>query len=116
MAQQNDTIKTGLNALFGGAATPKEEVSDEAQERVVLHGHGRPRKDESCNTTGNDMRTSLIVNKATYDKMRIIAIQEGLTLKEVLDSAFRLAIERYEAKRGKITSEPVRAAKEDLFK
>lgn len=112
---QNETIKTGLNALFGGAAAQKEEVI-EVHSDIALRGHGRPRRDESENATGTEMRTSLIVNKETYDKMRIIAIKETLTLKEVLDSAFLMAIERYEAKNGPVSPDIVRTSKEDLFR
>lgn len=118
MAQQNDTIKSGLNALFAGPQPVREEAREQSNESspIIVRGHGRPRKEESINTVGPDMRTSLIVDKTIYDKMRIIAVQESMTLKDVVNSAFKLAIERYESKHGPITSEVSRTPKEELFR
>jgi len=116
MTQQKDTINNGLNALFGGKPAPSEEPKEETRPQVIIRGHGRPRKELSGNAIGNEMKTSLIVDREKYDKIRMIAILEGLTMKEVIDSAFGLAVERYESKHGPIASETNRTSKEKLFK
>ena len=112
--KQDNTISTGLNALFGGE---KKAAADSRVLRPenMVRGHGRPRKGEKPNDIGLEMRTSLIVNKENYDKIREIALTESLTLKEVVNFSFELAIEKYEEKNGKIGEGKRTRKKEELF-
>lgn len=112
--KNNNQIENGLNALFGGEKKSPAESNNLRLEHTV-RGHGRPRKDEKPNDIGLEMRTSLIVNKENYDKIREIALQESLTLKEVVNFAFELAIEKYEEKNGKIGEGKKARKKEELF-
>ena len=47
-------------------------------------------------------RTSLIINMEKWAKIKEIALIETLTLKEIVDLALDLVIERYEAKHGTV--------------
>lgn len=112
--KQDNTISTGLDALFGGEK--KTAVNNkELHPENTVRGHGRPRKGEKPNDIGLEMRTSLIVNKENYDKIREIALTESLTLKEVVNFSFELAIEKYEEKNGKIGEGKRTRKKEELF-
>lgn len=132
---KKDELKGGLSALFGEdkpkeATLPVEMVQepttaqdeqdlidtieDEAL-RAALHkrrmeGRGRPRKntDERGKRTDGYSRTSLIVNDAKFAKIREIAFRESLTMKEIVEAAIDIAIERYEAKHGEIKPQPSR--------
>lgn len=115
MAQKNETITNGLNALFGSGTTAPEEKETIRPEVVVRH-HGRPRKDEESTDIGEQMRTSLIVNRDIYDKIRMIAIREGLTVKEVVHYAFEHAVEAYEKKNGPIDDKIQHKVRKELFK
>ena len=102
MAQKNETISTGLNALFGSSAQ-NQAGNEPVMPEVAVRHHGRPRKGDKPQTfIGEEMRTSLIVNRGVYDKIRIISIREGLTVKEVVHYAFQHAVENYEKKNGPI--------------
>ena len=88
-----------------------EDIIDTIQDeelRAALHkrrmkGRGRPKKHQSGMGVANGYgRVTTIVNLRKMDKLRYIALKETLTIKEVLDAAFDVAIERYEEKRGKI--------------
>lgn len=109
--KQDNNIETGINALFGGKSEKSQQTD---MPRITLHGHGRPRRDEASNVT-NWMRTSLIVNKDVYDKLREIAVRESITLKDMIHFSFELAIEKYEQKNGKVELAPRSRKKEELF-
>lgn len=132
---KKDELKGGLSALFGESpkeepVTPvapvmvQEPTTAQDEEdlintidnealRAALHkrrmeGRGRPRKntDERGNRTDGYSRTSLIVNQAKFAKIREIAFRESLTMKEIVEAALDIAIERYEAKHGEIKPQP----------
>lgn len=69
-----------------------------------MRGRGRPRKnDQNGNRTDGYERTSMIIPKAKWEKIKEIAFIETLTLKEIVELALDLVIERYESKHGEIT-------------
>lgn len=109
---KEDNIETGLNALFNSRSEKPSE--ERPQSSFTLHGHGRPRKEDSADSA-KYMRTSLIVNKETYDKLREIALIESITLKDMIHFSFELAIEKYEAKNGKVEIANRDKKKEELF-
>ena len=84
-----------------------ESLKKELEERLRrkrLIGRGRPRKDTDVfgkRMDGYD-RTSLIINMEKWAKIKEIALIETLTLKEIVDLALDLVIERYEAKHGTV--------------
>lgn len=111
--KQENNIETGINALFSGKAEQSQQ-NEKPRTSITLHGHGRPRRDEAPDDT-NWMRTSLIVNKDVYDKLREIAVRESITLKDMIHFSFELAIEKYEQKNGKVELAPRSKKKEELF-
>ena len=93
-----------------------EELREELRERLRqkrLVGRGRPRKNDQLGRRmdGYD-RTSLIINKAKWAKIKEIAFIETLTMKEIVELALDMVIERYESKHGKII--PVPDRKKDI--
>ena len=81
------------------------------QKRVI--GSGRPRKNDQLGRRmdGYD-RTSLIINKEKWAKIKEIAFIETLTMKEIVELALDMVIERYESKHGEII--PVPDRKKDI--
>ena len=65
---------------------------------------GRPRKgtQPSKESKENIERTTLVLNKVLYAKIRKIAILEGVTIKDLIEEMFRMNIEKYEDKHGPI--------------
>ena len=89
-----------------------EELREELRERLRqkrLVGRGRPRKNDQLGRRmdGYD-RTSLIINKAKWAKIKEIAFIETLTMKEIVELALDMVIERYESKHGEIIPAPER--------
>ena len=83
-----------------------EELREELKERLRqkrLIGRGRPRKNDQLGRRmdGYD-RTSLIINKDKWAKIKEIAFIETLTMKEIVELALDMVIERYESKHGTI--------------
>lgn len=125
-----DELKGGLSALLGGAApqqaaapdtltpteqtaTPQEEEElinsvDDEELKIALRarqmiGRGRPKHGDGRRHYAEGYgRICTIANIEKWNKIRRIALQETLQLKEVVDAAFGLAIERYEATHGEI--------------
>lgn len=91
----------------------REELKNRLQRKKMV-GRGRPRKNDQLGrpTDGYD-RTSLIINKAKWAKIKEIAFIETLTMKEIVELALDLVIERYESKHGAVTPKPERK-KRDL--
>ena len=68
---------------------------------------GRPRKDVPVISKANGYgRVCNVVNLEKMDKLREIAFRETLTIKQVVEAAFDLAIEKYEKKHGEIVPRP----------
>ena len=93
-----------------------EELREELRERLKrkrLIGRGRPRKNDQLGRRmdGYD-RTSLIINKEKWAKIKEIAFIETLTMKEIVELALDMVIERYEAKHGEIKPQPDRGKKD----
>lgn len=89
---QNEEQKTAT----AGAAAP-------AQHR----GKGRPKGEEY-------EARSFRVKKEHFAKMRIIAAQEGIMLKDILDYALKSVIAGYESKHGEIDTSQVKEQKTDI--
>ena len=130
---KKDELRGGLSVLFGErkpVEEPKpvtmeqeptteqdeqsliETIEDEAL-REALHkkrmdGRGRPRKntDERGNRTDGYRRTTLIVSEAQLAQIKEIGFKETLTMKEIIEKALDMVIERYEAKNGEIKPQP----------
>ncbi len=83
----------------------KEELKERLRKKRLI-GRGRPRKNDQLGRRmdGYD-RTSLIINKEKWAKIKEIAIRETLTMKEIVELALDMVIERYENKHGKIIPE-----------
>ena len=93
-----------------------EELREELKERLRqkrLIGRGRPRKNDQLGRRmdGYD-RTSLIINKDKWAKIKEIAFIETLTMKEIVELALDMVIERYESKHGTII--PKADSKKDI--
>ena len=132
---KKDELRGGLQALFGDRkpideakpVTMEQEPTTEQDEqelintiedealRAALHkkrmdGRGRPRKntDERGNRTDGYCRTTLIVSEEKIAKIREIGFRETLTMKEIIDTALDIVIERYETKHGEIKPQPLK--------
>lgn len=89
-----------------------EELRKELEARLYkkkLIGRGRPRKNDQLGRRmdGYD-RTSLIINVEKWAKVKEIALRETLTLKEIVELALDMVIDRYESKHGEVKPQPVR--------
>ena len=102
------TMEEGLSAsesnLLG--TIEDEELRQELERRLYrkrLIGKGRPRKDSKASKPSEGYgRTSLIISLAKWEKLREIALLETLRLKDIVELAFDMVIERYESKHGEI--------------
>lgn len=92
----------------------EDERLREALRAKRMDGRGRPRKntDPSGKRTDGYSRTSLIVNDELWAKIKEVSFRETLTMKEIIDLALRLVIERYEAKHGTVDPKPERPKKD----
>lgn len=93
-----------------------EELRKELEQRLYrkkLIGRGRPRKNDQLGRRmdGYD-RTSLIINVEKWEKIKEIALRETLTLKEIVEYALDLVIERYESSHGEV--KPLPREKKDI--
>ena len=98
MKEKENKIQEGASLLFNGDKTQDPE-------RVKSHRKffltGRRGKDPSDDDKG-EIRTSFMLNRNQYDKVREIAMREGITIKELVYSMLELAIEKYENAHGKV--------------
>ena len=98
MKEKENKIQEGASSLFNG---------DKAQDPARVKSHrkffltGRRGKDPSADDKG-EIRTSFMLNRNQYDKVREIAMREGITIKELVYSMLELAIEKYENAHGKV--------------
>lgn len=93
-----------------------EALRKELQERLRrkrMVGRGRPRKNDQLGRRmdGYD-RTSLIIPVDKWAKVKEIAFIETLTLKEIVELALDMVIERYESKHGEVKPQPQRQKKD----
>ena len=84
----------------------REELTERLRQKRLI-GRGRPRKNDILGRrTDGYERTSLIVNKYKWAKIKEIAFIETLTMKEIVELALDLVIERYESKHGEVIPHP----------
>ena len=93
-----------------------EELRKELQRRLQqkrMTGRGRPRKNDQLGRRmdGYD-RTSLIIPVEKWAKVKEIAFRETLTLKEIIELALDIVIERYESKHGEVVIQSNRPKKD----
>ena len=125
MATIKDQLKGGISAMFGETTEmipEAKQITDEEYDGLESQQierrkfmTGRRRNDESRPpATLNDMRTSILVDKAQYAIVREIALRECMTIKEIIYAMFELGINRYEQKHGKVHVRKPKGEK-DLF-
>lgn len=109
-------ISAGIDALLGGgvpAPRPRQvpqETVPPARENPKNLGHG------GRSPIKNRYPTSLMVDRDKYDKVKQIAVNNGLNINEVVDAAFELFVEEYEKRHGEITSRESRISARDLVR
>ena len=91
----------------------REELKRRQHQRTMI-GRGRPRKntDRIGRRTDGYNRTSLIVPVDKWAKIKEIAFRETLTMKEIVELAIDMVIERYENKHGEV--KPHQERKRDI--
>lgn len=99
--------KYGLDGLFSRPTGVKvEEDQQPANSAAKGKGEprkvGRPRKPEGERETDKLTRVTFLANVDTIAKVRAIAAQEQLTIKDVIDTALVEIIRRYEKKHGAV--------------
>ena len=99
--------KYGLEGLFGNPvdlAAHEEEGSSPklAGEQNLPRKVGRPRKSDGHRITDRTTRVTFLADVGTMSKVRAIAAKEQLTIKDVIDTALREIIRRYEEKHGEV--------------
>ena len=101
-------LSDGESTLLG--TIEDEELRRELERRLYrkrLIGKGRPRKGSTAAKPSDGYsRTSLIIPLAQWEKIREIALLETLRLKDIVELAFDMVIERYESKHGEIKPQP----------
>lgn len=74
---------------------------------------GRPRKNQQSNGIADGYkRTSIIIPVEKWEKIQDIAYMETLTLKEIMELALDMVIDRYESKHGEV--KPQQKQKKDI--
>ena len=92
------------------------EILEERQSQRRSFLTGRRRKDETrAPVTVGDVRTSLLLNKYQYDVVREIALSEEMTIKDLVTAMFKLGVDCYEEKHGRVELRCQRGEKKDLF-
>lgn len=126
MANKNDQLRGGISAMFGegsGPAPVAKQFSEEdyaelekrqTERRKFLTGR-RSKDDPRALVTSDDMRSSLILNRPQYAIIREIALRECVTIKDLVYAIFEMAIERYEAKNGKVVPRETNKSIKDIF-
>lgn len=101
--------KYGLEGLFGRPAsiTSPEEggqdpASKDAGEQNQPRKVGRPRKSDGERITDRTTRVTFLADIETISKVRAIAAKEQLTIKDVIDTALKEIVRRYEDKHGEV--------------
>ena len=91
----------------------EDERLREALRAKRMDGRGRPRKNTDRNGKRTDgySRTSLIVKDELWAKIKEVAFRETLTMKEIVDLALHMVVDRYEAKHGTIEPQPQKYTK-----
>jgi len=91
-----------LDALFDGlTGTPQSVQKDEQPSKSKTVQKAAKVKEE---------RFCTIVNSETLKKIRLIAVREGLQIKDVVNAAFDKAVKSYERKNGTLDKDTRRDA------
>lgn len=126
MANKYDQLRGGISAMFGegGGPTPEaRQISEEdyadleqkqTERRKFLTGR-RSKDDPRALVTADDMRSSMILNRPQYAIIREIALRECVTIKDLVYAIFEMAIEKYEAKNGKVIPRTNNKSIKDIF-
>jgi len=119
MANKDKKIRGGVEALFGETpARQEKEVQltaeetlesiqdEELKERLrqrQLDGRGRPKRGRPHDSKTDGYGTICVkANLEKWEKMKYISLQESLQIKEVLELALDMVIEKYEKEKGAI--------------
>ena len=101
----------------------QQEISEEqyaemerkqSERRFFMTGRKR-NDDESALITRNDVRTCMVLDKEQYDKIREIALREAMTIKDLTNIMFQLAIDQYEKKNGKVIPRAEQSVRKSIF-
>ena len=89
-----------------------EELRKELEVRLAkkrLIGRGRPRKNDQLGRRSDGYgRSSIIIPLEKWEKVKEIAFRETLTIKEIIELALDMVIDRYEKKHGEVKPQPDR--------
>ena len=124
MEKKVDKLRGGVAVLFGEAPASEpqrqeEEVQTSEASRLLetvqdeelkeklrqrqLEGRGRPKRGRPHDSKTEGYGTVCVkANLEKWDKLRYISLQESLQLKEVLELAIDMLIEKYESEKGTI--------------
>lgn len=112
----NNNFKPAIDSLLGERRELINTLSPESRDIVSSSpfpkkkGPGRPRKEIIDETF---FRTTIIAHRVTYEKIKVIAMKEGMSFKDVLNEALSAAVEKYEEKHGEVI---LKESRENLFK
>lgn len=102
------TFKGGLNTLLG--ETPTKRI---ASKKATTKKAGRPRtqtktvtKSSEEGTKEGEIRATFIIKVEEVDKIKAIAFNEGVMIKDIIGAFIRAGIERYEKSRGVVDIKP----------
>lgn len=124
---KNDMNNRGQNSLLmgellGGIQAPslkgepsRREVSGQTPAEGSSEGDAKNLGHGGVSRIRNRFSTSLTVNREKYDKIKAIAICNGLNINEVMDAAMELFINEYEKRNGPITSRESRISAMSLI-
>ncbi len=129
MSKKDSILSGGLNALLGakpkfevespdGPVSEKEETLATQLEERRRRGCGRPRKGQFERQTEGlvYIRATNIYRKDQIDKIHEICFRETITIKEFMEAALGLAIEKYEKINGEVIPSEHKNDLSKLFK
>ena len=100
MKQKDNKIQEGASSLFNGSQPGEQETERVRSQRKFFLTGRRCRVPQDGNK--EEIRTSFMLNRKLYDKVREIAMREGITIKDLVYSMLELAIEKYEKAHGEV--------------
>ena len=111
-----EDMKAELTKLLNKKAEPIRKKRQEPLPATDLTEEKRPgRQSRPENRMVKEIRTSLVINRNLYQVINQIAIMNNLTIKEVMNAAMKLYIDRYEQKNGPITSRESKISADELI-
>lgn len=105
----------GLDGLFNrptgvrleeGETVQEETAAETKAEETATRKAGRPRKVQGERVIDKCERFNILCNTELLSKVRAIASQENLPIKDVIETALSEIIRRYEKKHGPIETTP----------